>query len=549
MAAFMLPFLAYAAGDTLPRLASPLDIPLVLSGNFGELRSNHFHSGLDFKTQGRTGLPVLSADDGYVSRVSVSPWGFGRAVYVTHPSTGLTTVYGHLEAFAPAIDKLVRDEQYTRETFSIDLNFEPGQLPVKRGERIGLSGNSGSSGGPHLHMDVRDTATGHTLDPMPYYKDRVADKVAPDVRSLALYPVAGEGVVDGGSSAVTHAPDKFGVPFVAWGEVIPAIKAYDRMTGTTNIYGVKYLTLSVDGKQIYSRTIDRYDFADTRAINTLVDYAGVAKSGSWMMWTRIADSDPLADMVSAERQGILNIDEERDYRCEWTLTDEHGNSRRVPFVIRGRRSDIPEFTPAGDRLDYAGRNTINVDGAKVYFPPATFYDDVNVAVSTVPGKLSPVVTVGEETIPVSGEYTLDIEVNADSVTDTSKLIMVRRRGKRLTRVDAVYENGHVIGKPSALGTFLVMADNTPPVITPLRAATWGKRGKIEFTVSDGLSGVSSWRGTVDGKWVLFELDGKTGRLSYVMDKSRDTRGKSHKVELTLTDAAGNEAHYSGTMLW
>ena len=144
--------------DTV-RLASPLDIPFYLAGNFAELRRNHFHSGIDFKTQGRTGFSVRSAAEGYVSRISVSPWGFGRAVYVTHPALGLTTVYGHLQAFSPAIDKRVRDEQYSRETFSIDLNFAPDEIPVNRGEIIGISGNAGSSGGPHLHMDVRDTAT------------------------------------------------------------------------------------------------------------------------------------------------------------------------------------------------------------------------------------------------------------------------------------------------------------------------------------------------------------------------------------------------------
>lgn len=153
--------------DNLPSLAKPLDIPLILSGNFGELRNNHFHSGLDFKTQGRIGFPVHSAADGYVSRVVVSPWGFGRAVYITHPELGITTVYGHLDSFSPAIDRRVRDIQYEREQFSVDLSFKPGEIPVTKGERIATSGNAGSSGGPHLHMDVRDTESEDPLDPCP----------------------------------------------------------------------------------------------------------------------------------------------------------------------------------------------------------------------------------------------------------------------------------------------------------------------------------------------------------------------------------------------
>lgn len=150
-----------SAQSTEVQLAKPLNIPLYLSGNFGELRSNHFHSGLDFKTQGRTGIPVHSADDGYVSRIVVSPWGFGRAIYITHPSTGLTTVYGHLSSFSPKIDNPVRKRQYEKESFAVDLEFAPDEIPVKRGEQIALSGNSGSSGGPHLHMDVREIGRAH----------------------------------------------------------------------------------------------------------------------------------------------------------------------------------------------------------------------------------------------------------------------------------------------------------------------------------------------------------------------------------------------------
>lgn len=325
--------------DTV-RLASPLDIPFYLAGNFAELRKNHFHSGIDFKTQGRTGLPVHAADDGYVSRISVSPWGFGRAVYISHPTTGLTTVYGHLEAFSPKIDRIVRDEQYTRETFTIDLTFDPDSIPVKRGETIGLSGNAGSSGGPHLHMDVRDTATEDPLDPLEYYSDRITDNLAPQVRQLALFPADG-GVVEGSTTAPTLlAPEAFSTPVTAWGRVYPGIKAYDRMTGTSNIYGIKYLTLTLDGDTIYNRVIDRFSFDTTKAIHTLVHYPGVVTSGSWIMVTRIPDSDPLLYMTEASNRGIIDISEERPYRLEWILRDEHGNVTRQPFTITGRRTPV-----------------------------------------------------------------------------------------------------------------------------------------------------------------------------------------------------------------
>ncbi|WP_295731555.1 M23 family metallopeptidase [uncultured Muribaculum sp.] len=535
--------------DRLPHLARPLDIPLLLSGNFGELRRNHFHSGLDFKTQGRTGLPVRSADDGWVSRIVVSPWGFGRAVYVMHPSTGLTTVYGHLEAFSPTIDKRVRDEQYARESFSVDMEFMPGEIPVKRGETIGRSGNAGSSGGPHLHMDVRDTRTGDALDPMPYYRGDIKDDTAPEVRAIALYAEEGEGTVAGPAVLV---PAKAAQGFTAWGAVIPGIKAYDRMTGTTNIYGVKHLALEVDGNEVYRRTIDRFSFGDTKAVNTLTDYAGVVNNGSWMMWTRIPGSEPLGDMIRTVDRGMIVVDEERDYKCRWILEDEHGNRRVQPFTIHGRKAVIPAARRNGNLIDRRGRNTFNVDGATVIFPKGTFYDDCYVAISASPSDkyVTPVYSVGDAGVPVSGEFSLDIDVPAAALPDSSKLCMVRISPKgRATRVDASYAEGRMCGRPSALGRFAVAIDTVAPKVRPVKPETWGRIGKVKYVISDNLSGVKTYRGTIDGKFALFELDGKTATATFVMDSSRFSKGRKHEAVMTVTDACGNTTVGRHSFTW
>ncbi|MCM1333018.1 MAG: M23 family metallopeptidase [Bacteroides sp.] len=547
MATLVLPLSAYS--EELPKLAKPVDIPILLSGNFGELRSNHFHSGIDIKTQGRTGLPIYAVEDGYVSRVTVSPWGFGRAIYITHPSLGITTVYGHLLSFAPKIDGPVRDEQYKRETFSIDLEFSPGEIPVERGEKIALSGNSGSSGGPHLHMDVRDTATGETIDPLPYYRDHIKDAVAPEIRSIALYRDQGFGTVF--NAPDTRLPAKFSQPFVAWGKVIPAIKAYDKMSNTTNIYGVKKLTLNVDGKTVYSRIVDRYDFKDTRAINTLVDYSGVVKNNSWMMWTKVPKSNPLSKMIIADNDGTIDINEERNYKCEWVLTDEHGNTSRVPFTITGKEMPIAENEYAGDLLFYDGKNTIAKDGISVTFPPFTFYDNVDFVLSQNPSQeyLSPVYNIGSASVPVSGEYTVDVNVGDYYTGDPEKLVFVRINGKRKSRVDAKYEDGILKATPSALGKFAITLDTISPTITPEMPAKWGIKGKISMIIRDNLSGIKAYHGKIDGKFALFELDGKTGRLSFVMDPDRFAKGTLHELEVTITDNCGNSTAYKKSFKW
>jgi len=547
MATLALPLSAYSSEH--PKLAKPVDIPILLSGNFGELRSNHFHSGIDIKTQGKTGFPIYAAEDGYVSRVVVSPWGFGRAIYVTHPALGITTVYGHLLSFSTKIDIPVRDKQYSRETFSIDLEFAPGEIPVKRGEKIALSGNSGSSGGPHLHMDVRDTATGETMDPLPYYKEYIKDAVAPEIRAIALYQENGLGTVY--NAPDIRVPAKFSQPFLAWGKVVPAIKAYDKMSNTTNIYGVKKLLLDVDGKTVYSRVIDRYDFNDTRAINTIVDYSGVVRNNSWMMWTKVPESNPLSRMITADNNGVINIDEERDYKCEWTLTDEHGNTTRLPFIIRGKRMPIEETVYAGDLLFYDGKNTITRDGISVTFQPHTFYDNVDFTLVQTPSQefLSPVYSIGSASVPVSGEYTVEIKADDSWGVDPKKLVFVRINGKCRNRVDSKYENGILTATPSALGKFAVAVDTIPPVITPEMTAKWSVRGKVSMIIRDNLSGIKSYTGRIDGRFALFELDGKTGRLSFVMDADRFTKGTRHELEVMVMDNCGNSTTYQNAFKW
>lgn len=535
--------------DTLPDLARPLEIPLVLSGNFGELRSNHFHSGLDFKTQGKTGFAIRCADDGYVARVLVSPWGYGRAVYVAHPATGLTTVYGHLDSFSDKIDNPVREEQYRREAFRVDLNFAPGEITVAKGEIIGRSGNSGSSGGPHLHMEVRDTQTEYALDPLPYFKHLVSDNVAPELRSLALYPR--DGVVDGKRQSAYRAGKTIAQPFTAWGEVIPGIKAYDRMTGTRNIYGIKYLSLTVDGKEVYRRTIDHVDFNRTRAINTIIDYPDLVNSKSWVMTTEIPESMPLSDIITADNDGRLIIDEERDYQCEWTMEDAHGNRSKARFTIRGKRMEIPQSVPKGDLFHWDGVNTIRTDGYTATFPAETFYENVSFNSSAVTSAdyCSPIVTLGSEEIPLARNFELTINVTADTIADKSKYCLVRLNGKKRSAVNASYTDGKIKASANRLGRYAVTTDTKAPAITPIKAEQWGRKGVVSYKIADNLSGINDYRCEIDGRFVLIEFDGKTDRLLYRLDSKRVNKGGTHTAKLTVTDACGNVTTSETTFTW
>ena len=533
-------------GPRVANLHNPLPSlprPLVLSGNFGELRNNHFHSGLDFKTGGRTGIKVVSADSGYVSRVTVSPWGFGRAVYVAHPRTGLTTVYGHLEAFAPKIDKRAKDEQYRRESFNLDMEFAPGELPVSRGETIGLSGNSGSSGGPHLHMDVRHTATGDAVDPMPYFSGIITDNVAPRVRSIGVYAVDGEGHTGTPSSVAAGAAEP---SFSAWGRIYPAIKAYDHMTSTSNIYGVKHMSLEVDGKEVYRRTIDRFSFSDTRAVHTLVDYPTLRKSGSWMMVTKVPESDPLFYMIDAENSGILEINSERRYKCAFVLEDAFGNRTRAPFIIIGKKAEIKPAATQGRIARYNHDFIFKGKGMDVTIPEGALYENLDFTHSITHSDryISPIHSICDATVPLHKAVTITVDVPSGHCADTDKYVLVRvgatKRGGDVA-VDARYENGRMTAKVTNLGRYAVTTDTTAPKIRKAKR-------KLGYIISDNLSGIATYRGEIDGKFALFEYDGKNALLSYTPDGKRFPRdGKEHEVVIYVTDAAGNSAEFVDTV--
>lgn len=530
-------------------LRLPLDLPPVLAGNFGELRPNHFHSGIDFKTQGRTGFAVHSAADGYVKRVSVSPWGFGRAVYVDHPEIGLTTVYGHMEAFTPELEERVRQQQYKNEAFSVDLEFGENEFPVKKGDVLGRSGNAGSSFGPHVHMDVRKMDSGIACDPLDWYGGRFKDTTAPQVRHLGLYPVKGQGVVSGKNKL---APENFSTGFTAWGKVYPAINAFDKMDGTSNIYGIKYMSLSVDGVEVYNRVIDSFDFDRTRAVNTLAYYPEVASAGRWMMQTYVPVTAPLPEIVNAVDNGIIDINEERNYKFEFVLKDHFGNTRKVPFTVRGKKSAVPGHKPDGFRLNPNGTHSYDVDGVTVRIPQGVLYDsiDFNVSHTKSDRYLSDIISIGDAGTPLAGYISIEIPVKKDRLEDKSKYVLARINGKgNPSALDAGWRDGKMIAEVNRFGRYAVLTDTVSPKINPVLPASWSKKGVVKIKISDNLSGIDSFKGEVDGKFAIFELDGKSGVLTYVPDPKRVAKGKKHSLKLTVTDACGNSREYKTNFQW
>lgn len=519
--------------------ASPFRFPLLLSANFGELRPNHFHDGIDIKTEGVTGKPIYSIADGYVSRVLVQHGGYGQAICITHPSCGLTSLYGHIVSFAPAVQEFLRNYQYAHETFVCDLTLEPDRFPVKQGELIALSGNEGASAGPHLHLELRRTDTGEFVNPLPYFKDLLTDSRPPVARWIGCYPVRGKGVVDGSSkkkilSAAAPVP-----AFVAWGDIYTAISANDYMDGTANHYGVHSVVLYVDDTEVFRSTTDGVAPEENRMINGFIDYEEYVRSRRLLMRSAVLPGNPLRLLQAGEDRGVVHIDEERDYHFRYELTDDFGNRQTCSFVVRGRQQPVPPYEPEGRWLSWNRTHVVQEPGMELVIPRGQLYEDTalrtEVRGDTAGISFDYVLDMGDT--PLHGYCQLSLGIRHFPVEDPDKYYIVQKTGKTRTSMGGRVEDRWIKASVRSLGTFAVAVDTVPPRVEPVGQATWRTRRQLRFTVTDAQTGIASYKVYVDGRFVLFARKGNT--LS-IVDPERIRKGVPHTVEVAVADGCGNE---------
>lgn len=533
---------------------SPLDIPLFLSGNFGELRSNHFHSGIDFKTQGIIGLPVNAVDDGYISRISVSPYGYGKALYIDHPD-GTTSVYAHLDKFAPKFETIVRDSQYQKESFAVNLYFESNELVVKRGERIAYSGNTGGSGGPHVHFEFRDTKSEEPFDPLLYFKDKIKDSRPPEIQGLRIYPQFNKGIVNGKieDQSIPIVKDRSGkqtinASITAWGEIGVGIKAYDRMDGTSNIYGVNEIILKVDGEEIYHSIMDRFSFDNTRYLNTYIDWNEWINNRSFYMKSFTDPGNRLGLNLSLSR-GTIIIDKEKDYLFEYALKDVYGNTSVLDFNIAGVESVIPVYNSEDILFSFNKDNEYNGLGISINIPRGNLYSNVFLKIDTIQNNTNygPIYEIGER-IPLHQYCSLVLDVQNDSYPEKTKYGIVYNWRNKRTWIGGDYENGKMKTEIRELGQFSIETDTIPPLVKPFNEGKWTKSRRISFKITDDLSGISFYKGTLNDDFILFEYDAKTNSLFYVFDSKRMDLGEKF-LKLVVRDKVGNESYFSGKIVF
>lgn len=527
-----------------PSFIPPFDFPITFSGNFGEIRANHFHGGLDFKTGGTIGKPVRALADGYISRIRVTH-GSGYVLDVAYDN-GYSAINRHLSAFVGDVARRVEDLQYEKESWEVEITPEPDEYPVKAGQIIALSGNTGYSFGPHLHLDMIETATDEYIDPLPFFMNKVKDKTAPRAEGIMLFPQPGKGVVEGKQTrrAFPAHPTK---PITAWGLIGAGIRAYDYMDGVQNKYGVKTVILEVDGEEVFRSTVDRFAYEENRYINSWTH-------GQYMK-SFIEPGNRLRMLQASNgNRGLVEINEERPYRFVYTLSDALGNTSKVRFTVQGQKTTI---APVEHREKYALKwdkvNYLQEPGLELVIPKGMLYDDVllNYSVRADSGDIAFTYQLNDTRIPMHNACDLRIGLRRRPVEDVTKYYVagVTARGGKY-RIGGKYEDGVMKVRIRDLGTYTVAVDTVPPVITPVNQAQWGRTGKIIFKAKDKETGINTYRGTIDGKYALFgKPNSISGNLVCELDPKHVEKGGKHVVEMTVTDGCGNRTTEQFDFVW
>ena len=524
------------------KLRSPFDFDILLSASYGELRSNHFHSGLDFKTGGVVGKPIKCVADGYIYRAKVEAAGYGMALYVMHD--GFMTVYAHLDRFPDALAKRVRKYQYDKERFEVDLYFLPGDYPVKRGEFLAYAGNTGYSFGPHLHFELRDKTGNRLYNPLPYYKHLVTDTRAPKATAVAVYPRTGGGALFAGLESKSF-PIKGGVladTINAWGDIAFAIEALDYMDNTTNKYGLYSVELLVDSVLCFESRMDSFSFSENKLILACVDQGRERRDEGTFLKLFKMPNNPFGEYVAGAERGWVNINEKRLYNVECRVADYHGNESRYRFVVRGDSCGIASPETVSAPLMWNRENILEAAGARLRIPKGEMFDDAYLNI------------VYDDSCTLSGRcFSTDEDVvfwhgaklslkAGDDVAGVAgkKLYICKKTPDGASWVGGKYSDGWVTATISSQGVYDIAVDTIPPVITPLNEAVWEQNARVEFNLDDKETRMTSFRGTLNGKFVLFKYNRKERRLTFDFKQENVKRG-THKLKVVATDACGNSA--------
>lgn len=528
---------------------NPMDIPLVLSGTFGELRTNHFHAGLDIKTQQREGIPVKATAAGYVSRINVSLWGYGNALYITHPN-GYTTVYAHLKEFSPEIDAYVRKKQYEKESFTIRLYPKAGELPVLQGQTIALSGNSGSSGGPHLHYEIRDVKQ-DIINPF-YFGLEVPDHKNPSIQAAFAYSRNDSSQVNQSNKVVQLVinrkldGDLQANTVYAHGEIGFGINAYDRLDGALNRNGLYQLDMSVNGKELFQFRADKFAFSESRWINSFIDYERLARLKQRVQKCFLDhEQNNLSLYKQIRDKGVVHVKDSLEYEVVVTARDYEGNFTRLIIPVVGKKDtivarNVVKKTPYFFRSDQI--NQIKDSVITAYFPKNIFYEDFYFDYSYTDG----VVKLHNSSVPVHNYFKLTFDISRLSQDELRQTYIAKKnRHGKWYYVSTKKKENTLYTSSKSLGEYTLKTDKEAPKISPVgfKEGQWlTKYSRLKVKIFDRGSGIKSYRGELDGSWIRMAFNPKNGTLTYDFS-DKELIGTEHNLKVVVVDNVNNKSTF------
>ena len=544
----------------------PLDIPLNLSGTFGELRSNHFHSGIDIKTEGAEGKKVFAIEDGYVSRVKVSTGGYGKVLYITH-TNGFVSVYGHLQRFNDSIQQFVKDLQYRKERFTVEAFPEKGRLEVKKGEIIALTGNTGGSEGPHLHFEIREEATQYPVNPLFFDNINIKDQVKPRIAELAIYPVHKQTLINGKNDTAFFTVEKRGNKYALAsnkkieisGAFSLGIRTYDQMNEVHNKNGVFRVELKLDDENVFGLEMDKLSFSTTRYLNSLIDFPYFKLKKRRLIRTQIDTNNRIFNYRDVSNNGIFSFSDTLSHTFKYKISDVYNNTSDFSFSIivtnsRAENDSLIREKNEGRFFEYNKENRINEAGVSIQFPANAFYRSFYFQFDTLAGdenSYSPIFEVHNKFIPVHKHFTIAIKPDSIPENTKDKMYIAYRTDKdEHFFIGAKWKDNKLSTRSRILGNYTVMADTINPEITPYNfknGKNISKQNNLRVKITDKQTGIKNYRGTLNDHWVLMEYDPKKNRLTYTFDEH--IKKGENDFKLVVKDLLDNETIYEATIIY
>lgn len=539
----------------------PLDTPLTIAGNFGEPRKGHFHTGLDFKTGEEEGHKVVAAADGYVSRINISSGGYGNALYITHPN-GYVTVYGHLKEFVPKLMERLRKEQYAKKSFSVDFSLLPNEMPVKQGELIALSGNTGASGGPHLHFEIRDEKE-NAINPL-LFGVQLKDDMKPLAAHIQFYAMdelkynsnwhrvklnGKNGEYETGKEPIKLNAKKIGI----------AVHTYDVLNFTDNVVGLYNIKMFDNGQLCYEYQMDRLSFKENRYVISQVDYPVFLTEASKSFNKCFVEPGNYCPVYhNLKNRGIVDLSNTKAHEIKVELTDFAGNTSAVTsYVVYDATAKV--FKPTEKnyeaRFDYDKDNEFANSDVSLKIPKGclldTVYFNYSSTLSTDPGIYSKVHQLDHMFTQAFDWFWVSIRAEKLNNKFLHKAVVVYRTdgGDEVAR-GGTYENAFVKARVREFGTYYLRIDTTPPHILPVNISSnrnLKKEKKILIKISDNLSGINTFNTYIDDQWVVTDYDAKASLLTHYLDTQ--LKPGTHTFKLVVEDERKNVAEYTSTFKW